>query len=759
MIVLAVSVFAKERPSVGLVLSGGGARGGAHVGILKFLEEKHIPVDYIVGTSMGSFMGGLYASGYSADELATFLTTTPWEQYVTAKKPRRNIPFRRKQLGAQFPGNIKVGINAENEVALPTGVFEKQMMLRLLNKKLQNISLIQDFTKLPIPYTAVATRLADGEVVPLSHGSLPKSIYASICVPGGFEPIEIDGEVLVDGGISQNLPVAVMRELFHPDYIIVVDISTPFDKKKKFDSYDAIMTQQIDILTRKNVEDTISNLRENEILIEPHLEGYSFLDADKYAQIIKIGYGAAKKDFSKFSFLSLDETKYREYVKKHRYKPHVIPPIIDAIEIQNATFVSDAMIRFRIHQQVGTPLDFDTLQKDLMRIYYLMYFSSVDYKIIRKDGKNVLVITTKPSWNAHGDIRVGIAFEDDFNGHSDYLVRFEYNKYNLNKLGGEWRNRIEVGKQRQIKTELYQPLEVSQKFYTRLNGYYEKVKHYVTPQFLLNDYQVPLDEKTMPLYSLNYGAVVGFGVNMSPISQVEMGVQSRYVNPSADVFLIDTRETGGVEYTTIESKQHLFQAYIQYMLDSFDNPFFPKKGYKGFVQYYKNFDVFNSKVSYSQIGTRFTGAYSFADSTVVPMFKFGSTLNSGGLDRVGQDADGDVAVQDIAAYYQLGGLFNISGRPTYYTSGDQLVFGSLNYRYSILSNKFLSSITSEAYLGCSIEAGKAWYKTKESFSSAKTLFGSSIYLAIDTIIGPFYLAYGYSDKKNQTIYFSLGKSY
>jgi len=746
------TLFAKDRPTVGLVLSGGGARGGAHVGILKYLEEQHIPVDYIVGTSMGSFMGGLYASGYSADEIADFLVTTPWEKYITTQIPREEISFRRKTLASEFPGKIKVGINAENEVALPTGVFEKQTMLELLRKKFAHVLSIKEFSKLPIPYAAVATRLKDGETIPLTQGDISKSIYASICVPGGFEPITINGDVLVDGGISQNLPLQTMRELFHPDYIIVVDISTPFDPTRDFNSYDEVMAQQLDILTRRNVEETIKNMKPNEFLIQPKLEGYSFLDADKYAQIIDIGYNSAKENEHKIAFLAVDDQSYKQYAQKHRYKPKLIPPMIDAIEIDNHTFVSDKTIRRHIHQRVGERLDFKQLQKDVMRIYYMMLFSSVDYKLVRKEGRNILVITTQPSWNAHGDIRVGIEFEDDFNGHSDYQVRLEYNKYDLNQYGGEWRNRLSLGKQRLIKTEWYQPLDYMQISFLRANMFYEKVKHYVTPRFIDEDVVDLTDEQTLPLYSLNYGALLGFGLNVNSSMQFEIGLSLKDVEPSVDIFKTTTQ---GTVYETVESNQKLTQLYAILQIDSLDNTFFPKSGHKGMIAYKKNVKMLGSEVEYSQFYTKLTSAFSWRDSTLIPLVKYGVTLNKDGLENIGNDQ----RAQDIDAYFHLGGLFNISGRPTYYQAGDQLLFGSLNYRYSILSNKFLSSLTSEAYLGFSVEGGKVWYKTKESFSDTNTLFGSSIYIAIDTILGPFYLAYGYSDTSNQSVYFSLGKSY
>ena len=749
------ALHAKDRPTVGLVLSGGGARGAAHVGVLRFLQEQHIPVDYIVGTSMGSFMGGLYAVGYSPKEIERFLVSTKWDEYVRAKKPREKIPFRRKTLEAEFPGSIKVGINGDNEVSLPTGVFEKQMMLELLRRKFKHALFIKNFTRFPIPYAAVATDLATGNSVVLSKGDIAKSVYASICVPGGFEPIEINGRILVDGGISQNLPLETMRRLFHPDYIIVVDISTPFDKTRKFNSYDEVMSQQLDILTRKNVEDTIKNMRPNEILITPKLEGYSFLDADKYAEIVKIGYEAAKESKDKISFLAIDKQSYDNYKHKHRYKPTFAKPIvIDAIEIKNDTFVSDKSIRRWIHQKVGKKLDFKQLQHNVMHIYYMMYFSSVDYKIVRKNGKNTLVVITKPAWNARGDIRAGIEFEDDFNGHTDYQVRLEYNKYDLNAYGGEWRSRVELGRRRILKTELYQPLDHRQISFLRLNGYIEKVKHYVTPHFIDSSENLT-DDKTIPLESENRGAVLGAGVNLGSVSQFEVGMELRRVEPSVDLFYADPT-TNTVDFETVSRSQHLTRLYAILRADSLDNPFFPKTGYKAVLGYTKNIKKFGSHIDFSQLFAEITGSFSYLRGTFVPTFKIGKTLNEEGLNVIG---DNGKSVQDIDAYYHLGGLFNISGRPTYNQTGDEIYFGSLNYRYSVISNPFLSSITSEAYLGASLEAGKTWYRSEENLNFKNVLFGGSLYLAIDTILGPFYLAYGYSDQNHQTVYFSLGKSY
>jgi NTE family protein len=373
-----------------------------------------------------------------------------------------------------------------------------------------------------------------------------------------------------------------------------------------------------------------------------------------------------------------------------------------------------------------------------------MYFSSVDFKIVRKNGQNVLVIITKPAWNAHGDIRAGIAFEDDFNGHSDYQFRLEYNKFDLNSLGGEWRNRIEVGKKKLVKTEIYQPLDYDHIYFARSNVYFEKVKHYITPASVYDD--VDSNDKTLELYSTNYGGIVAFGMIFDAISQVELGLDIKKVSPSMNIFFDNGEE---IVYDTIKQEQNLAQIYATFLIDSLDNPFFPKSGFKGKLKYYKNIKMLRSNLEYSQLYGEISYAYTFGRNIITPYIKYGTTINSTNFKES----------SDISAFYHLGGLFNISGRSTYYQTGDEMFFGSINYRYAVLSNKFLSSITSEAYIGASLEAGKAWYNEEKGLDIKDVLFGSSVYLAIDTILGPFYLAYGYSDRNHQSVYFSLGKSY
>ena len=196
--------FADKRPTIGLVLSGGGARGGAHVGVLKILEEKKIPVDLIVGTSMGSFVGGLYASGKTPQEIEELLIKTDWKKYIRTDFVREDTSMRQKAVEYQYQGRLGFGIDENDNIVMPTGALKRQPMLIKFLKECEHVENINDFDKLPIPFRAVATNIKNGKKVILKSGSLAKSIYASSAIPGGFQPININGVDLVDGGVSEH---------------------------------------------------------------------------------------------------------------------------------------------------------------------------------------------------------------------------------------------------------------------------------------------------------------------------------------------------------------------------------------------------------------------------------------------------------------------------------------------------------------------------------------------------------------------------
>ena len=712
------SLFAESiRPKIALVLSGGGARGGAHVGVLKVLEENKIPIDMIVGTSMGSFVGGMYASGMTPNEIETMLTTTDWTDYIRADYNRKDIPMRKKNIDYIYQGRLGLGINAENNLVLPTGVLKRQPMLLKFMQLTQNVRDIDNFDNLTIPYRAIATDIKNGNSVILKSGSLAKAIYASSSIPGGFEPINIDGTDLVDGGVSDNMPIQVARDM-GADIIIAVDVSENFDKELDVNSYFVVMGQLVNILMRKNANNSIKTLKKEDILLTPNLDGFTGLDADKYQQIIERGVEVTEKNLSKLKKLSLSSSEYEKYSKQHRKKHTSTVAIIDEIKIQNNTYLSNNSILDRIHQDVGEPLDLDVLRGDLLHIYNMMIFDSVDYELEKIDNQNILTITTTPSWDNNGEIRFAFGFEDDFEGHSAYSMKLGYTMYGLNSYGGEWKNDFEIGRYEKAYSEIFQPLDTMQRYYLRPSLTYEGV----TDILPLKDFG------NQELTSSRVGGSFVFGAHIKTDYECEVGVS---LFKDKVKFLENLDE----DYKAVP-------IYAQINIDNLDNVNFPKVGIKAKLKWTKEMRTWGSDYDYEQIYLEVEKPFSFYSNNITLFMKYGNTYQTDDIDR-------------LSGLFLLGGLFNLSGYDPYSFLGDNILFGILKYTYEIKDGGFFGTLNAPIYAGFSLESGDAWSKPVEM----DLKYSGTAYVAADTFMGPLYLAVGASADGDKSVYLYLGEKF
>ncbi len=725
---LFASLLANERPKIALVLSGGGARGGAHVGVLKVLEQNHIPVDIIVGTSMGSFVGGLYVSGESPQEIEKMLTTTNWKKYIRTDFDRPDIPMRKKNIDYTYQGRLGLGINADDELVLPTGVLKRESMLLKFMELTQRVNDIHDFDKFGIPYRAVATNIKNGDAVVLKSGSLAKAIYASSSIPGGFQPININGIDLVDGGISDNIPIAVARDM-GADVIISVDVSENFDKDLDVNSYFVVMGQLVNILMRKNANKSINTLGDKDILLTPNLDGFSGLDADKYSAIIQRGVDVTKKDLSKLIHLAVSDEEYAKYKAKYRRKYTNIMPIIDEIQIDNSTYISDTSIRQRIEQKVGQKLDETTLRANLLHLYNMMIFDSILYELKEENGRNILVIKTTPSWDNHGEVRFAVGLEDDFTGHSAYSLKVGYTMFGINSLGAEWKSDFEIGRYAKAYTEFYQPLDTMQRYYLRPSLRYEGTTDTFPSSYLGNQ----------EITSSRTGGSVSFGAHVTTDYEFEIGI-SKYKDylsiPSAVAVAVGLENSYTYDAIPI---------YARINIDNLDNVNFPKEGIKSELKWTKEMSEFGSDYGYEQIYFDLEVPFRFYSNNITMFVKGGNTFVN------------DDAVR-LAGTYSLGGLFNLSGYAPYSFLGDNMVLGVLKYTYEIKDGGFFGTLNAPLYAGFSLESGNAWSEDdKVTLSSLHN--SGTIYVAADTFLGPLYLAYGSSIEGEHSAYLYLGEKF
>ena len=416
LLLLPLSGFADvPQPKTGLVLSGGAARGLAHIGVLKALEENGVHIDAVAGTSMGAVIGGLYASGYSVAELEKLALTLDWQQVLSDDPPRQDVPFRRKQDDRDFLVKQKLSFRDDGSLGLPLGVIQGQNLALLLERLLVHISDTRNFDHLPIPFRAVATDVANDEKVIFRSGHLPQAIRASMSIPAVFAPVEIEGRLLVDGGMVDNIPMDVARDM-GVDRLIVVDIGTPLKPRNELLTVVDVLNQTTTMMTRRNSEAQLATLRPEDLLVQPALSGYGSTDFSRAEQLIDAGYRAASALQGRLASMSVNAGGNPALSLARTSEPRT--PMITGIRIENDSKVGDRVIRRHIRQELGEPLDLEGLQKDMGTLYGLEYFEQVEYRIVPGSLGNTLVISAREKRSGTDYLRLGLNLSDDFRGDS-----------------------------------------------------------------------------------------------------------------------------------------------------------------------------------------------------------------------------------------------------------------------------------------------------------------------------------------------------
>ena len=284
---------APRRPRIGLVLSGGGARGLAHIGVLKVLQKLRVPIAAVAGTSMGAVVGGLYASGLTAGQIEAVVRSLNWQEAFRDQPPRQDLTLRRKEEDDNFLVKFRIGVR-HGHLVLPQGLIEGQSLTEILRRLTLPVARITNFNGLPTPFRAVATNLATGKEVVMNSGDLTSAMRASMSVPGVFAPVARGGQLLIDGGVSDNVPIDVARAM-GVDVLIVVDVSYPLEPPRRLNGVAGISAQTLAILMKRKSDRELATLGPHDVLIRPKLKGISSFDFGNVNRLLAIGEAAAGK--------------------------------------------------------------------------------------------------------------------------------------------------------------------------------------------------------------------------------------------------------------------------------------------------------------------------------------------------------------------------------------------------------------------------------------------------------------------------------
>jgi NTE family protein len=713
---------AEHRPRIGLVLGGGGARGIAHIGVLKRLEEMRIPIDCIAGTSMGSIVGGLYAAGMTPQQLSEAVQTIDWPRAFVDGPPRATLPFRTKQE-QRILLNSKLGFK-DGQVKLPKGFLEGQNLLLILEQLSLPAAHVHDFDELRIPYRAVATDLATGKSVVLGSGELAKAMRASMSIPSALVPVEMDGKVLVDGGISANVPVDVVRQLCQPDIIIAVSVGAPLAPTDKLNSVLAVTEQLTNFLTVINTNQQINTLSGQDIIITPNMGDLSSIDFNRAVEAMDIGYAAAQQQHQQLARFSLSPTAYEHYVAALPDILRTEPPVIDFIRIDNKSRLSDQVIEKKLHIKPGQQLDPVELYRNLSEIYGMGEFQRVNSTLVEVDNKTGLVVETQPQDIGYNTLRFDLFLGANLKGDSRFDISMAYTMSELNPLGGQWRNFVQLGGNIVLMSDFYQPID-------------EAHQYFIDPYIKYEQYNLDLNNTP-------YANSTSFRVHRSTIG-VEAGENlGSWGRIAVDLFYgigQNDFRIGEAPLPRYEGDFSIGGYAIRWTLDTLDSLYFPTSGRYIKLTYRELLEELGADKDFSSFNLDFTQGYTWNKYSIIPRLRLAGKLS------------GEPNIQDL---FLLGGFLNLSGYQPGQLSGDYAALGQVIYMYRLTDTS--AAFTTPIFAGGSLEVGGAWHNygdiTPDSLIPAGSLF-----LGADTFLGPFYLGAGLAKGGNASLYLMLGKPF
>jgi NTE family protein len=759
------------RPRICLVLSGGGARGMAHIGVLKVLEDLKVPIDCIAGTSMGAVVGGLYASGMSARDIESTMRSVDWQEAFRDSPPRRDLAFRRKQDDRNFLVRLPLGLK-HGQILLPKGFIQGQKLEETLRQLTLQFDNTTDFDRLPTAFRAVATDLTDGSAVLLDKGDLSIAMRASISAPGVFAPVDYQGRLLVDGGLAENLPVNVARAM-GADVLIVSDVSYPLQPRAQLDSALSISNQMLAILVRKDSDRQKASLSPQDILIEPILGTTTSTDFTMSPGTVSSGEVAARQAMLRLAALGVDDEAYRRYLARRAAREPGLPPI-EFVRVDQASKRYEKTIMAEMQPLIGKPLNRDEVGKRITELYGLGNFETLDYSLAERastataraagaaagagagagtaasatdgaaaadgaagaaaaatdgaagaaDETGLEVHARRKSWGPNY-VRFGLNLQDDFQGNSHYNAAARFLMSELNQLGAELLTDVQIGNDPKVVSEFYQPLDAARTWFLAPSARIEARDLAIYSKNLeVADYRDREAESDLDI-----------GRNLGNWGEIRMGLHR--TNGL-------TRERYGAP-GLVEGQYNIGEFFFKFSFDQLDNVHFPRDGETFTFQWDADRTDLGSDVARDRVTADWQVARSAGRNTVLWWTSAGSTL------------DGNVNPTALPEFYSLGGFFNLSGLAPQSLIGPQYAITRAIY-FRKIGRGGEGLFEFPAYIGASLEAGKVW--DPRGVTGGGSLHkDASLFFAIDTYVGPVYIGTGYDELGTAGFYLFLGRSF
>jgi NTE family protein len=703
------------RPKVGLVLAGGGAKGGAHVGVLKVLEELNVPIDCIAGTSMGALVGAGYASGIPAASLESFLNSIDWQTVIGGQGRRDLEPIEEKRAGVTYSNRIEMGIG-DNGLIVPSGLVNTSSIENLLRTFVATARLESSFDRLPIPFRAVATDMITGNMVVLDRGDLATAMRASMAIPGAFAPVETDQYVLSDGGLVRNIPVDIARELCAEVVIVVNLVELPIDRSK-VRSATQLLSRTMDVMIIANENLQLESLGPRDIRIDVPMGDITTGDFERLPETVPLGEAAARKQDSRLRSLAVPKQEYVAWREAITASQHIEARLAD-VQYEGLKRVNPQYLKQQAQVHAGDTVDTTTISEEARRMTALPEFETVGYRLDGGASSPTLVWLPREKQWGPDYLRLDLGLYASADGDLSFGLYGRHQRTWINSLGAEWRNEIQIGGDNLVSTSFYQPFDVAQRFFVEPRAFWIQSKE-----------DVFLDGDRLARYEFaDLGGQVDLGVNFGRHAQARLG----YIYTRRNV---DT-EIGSPLLPEVEVDDAGLAVSAVY--DTRDTAFSPTRGAAVQLEYYRSDDSLGGDRTWDR-GEMGVGMAIPVRSDVVWV-----TL-AGGTDF------GNPLPPDRA--FGLGGPGSFPGFELGELRTGEYWTAAGSYLWKV---KDLQAIQGQAlYAGLRLQVGEAGDRV--DLIDAETIYGASVYLSGRTLVGPLTVGLGTTNADSWSLWLAVGR--
>jgi NTE family protein len=553
-----------KRPKLGLVLEGGGALGLAHIGVLQWMEEHRIPVSYIAGTSMGGLVGGIYATGRSAAEVKEITDGIDWDEVLRGQTPFQDLSFRRKQDAHEVPNSLEFGLR--KGLQFPGGFNTGQQVSLILDRVALPYSELKSFNDLPIPFACVATDLVSGKPHVFRSGPLSLALRSTMSLPGIFTPVRTDGHIFADGGLLNNIPIDVAKEM-GADIVLGIHLETePLSPTAPLSSF-AVLGESISVMIAAN---ELRSMEQADLLVTVPLQKYTALDYGASAAIIKAGYDAAASKAKVLSAFSVSEAEWQEYLAA-RTARRKTTPVPEFVQVAGTRPELAEAIQQRLSVDVGKPVDTANLDAQVMRLNGQGRFANVAYSMVEKDGKQGLQIDTEQKPYAPPVVRPIILIDGSDYNNVLFSIGARFTFFDFGSYRSELRSDAIIGSQYLIDSEYYHPFTPTSNWFVAPRATANSAQDYV----FNGDTQIATYRNRQVLGGVDVG--YGFGTT----GELRLGYEGGWEKLSPQIGNSSVLPT--VTGTTGDAR-------LQFQLNTLDNPVIPRSG-QSLLLYTKGYSI------------------------------------------------------------------------------------------------------------------------------------------------------------------------